>query len=301
MFAGQGAQCAGMGFDLYQVSDSIKETFKEADNCLHRPLSEICFHGPQETLTDTANCQPAIYTVSLAAVQYFQERTGSNIKPVICGGLSLGEFAALRVSGTLSFRTGLNLLSCRGRLMAEACAETEGAMAAVLNADKSLVEEICRRCDIDVANYNSPGQMVISGEKEKVDRAVAELKENGVNRIIPLQVAGAFHSRLMSGAAREFYPIIDKIDFKPPLCPVVQNAVGTPVTAPEELKKNIQMQVDHSVYWEDCARVMMKEADALLEFGPGSALSGFIRKIDRKFPVFPAGTVEEINKAIEKL
>ncbi len=301
MFAGQGAQFVGMGHDLAEHSPAARRVFDEADHILQRPLSELCFNGPDESLTDTANCQPAIYTVGVACWRALEEQCGRQLEPKICGGLSLGEFAALHAAGVVDFATGLRLLDRRGQLMARACRETAGAMAAVLNGAPEVIERVCRNCDVDLANLNCPGQTVISGEQQSIAKAVAALKAEGIARAIPLPVAGAFHSRLMATAAAEFEPLIARAQFAKPICSVVQNRSGQPTVDVGTIKQNLQEQIAGSVLWEQCAREMIRRSDLLIELGPGTALAGFARRIDRSFPVLSVGSLEQAKNAAAKL
>ena len=297
MFAGQGAQSVGMGQDLADSSAAARQVFAAADAALGRGISELCFHGPLAELTTSANCQPAIYTMSLASLAAFRERCSYD--PIVCGGLSLGEFAALTAAGALGFAEGLRLVAARGRLMGEACRTTDGAMAAVLNADPDLVAATCAEHGVDVANYNCPGQIVISGRAVQVQSTVDALSAAGVARIIPLTVDGAFHSRLMAPAAAEFAPILAEAVFSPPSCTLVQNYAGGAASDPVEIRRNLELQVTGSVRWEACARAMLAEGiDALIEFGPGKVLSGFMRRIDRAFPTYSIGTGAELEKVL---
>jgi len=207
MFAGQGAQFVGMGKDLVEASAAAREAFMTADRVLGRSVSGLCFEGPAEELTESRNCQPAIYTMSLAALAALDERVP--FQPVVTGGLSLGEFAALTAAGTLDFETGIRLVAARGAAMQEACRAVDGAMAAVLNADPALVSDTAARCDVDVANENCPGQIVISGRRDAIQAAIAALHDSGVQRVIPLTVDGAYHSRLMAPAAEQFRVALD--------------------------------------------------------------------------------------------
>jgi len=298
IFAGQGAQTVGMGKDLYENSNAAKQIFQEADDILKQNISKICFTGPEEELTQSRNCQPAIYTMSVACLKALQEQL--NISPTITGGLSLGEFAALTAAGALNFSDGIQLVAKRGELMQEACRNSNGAMAAILNADPKTVEKICQKNNIDVANYNCPGQIVISGSKELIPKALEELKKAGIRRIIPLTVDGAFHSRLMQPAADKFTEILAKTTFQKPICAIAQNAVGTLVESPEQIRKNLATQVAGSVKWEECVQVMLKNnITTMIEFGPGKVLSGFMRRIDRKFPTFNISSYAEITTIIE--
>jgi [acyl-carrier-protein] S-malonyltransferase len=184
IFSGQGAQSPGMGKDLYNSCGEAKKVFDEADSVLDWPVSELCFEGPAGKLTESRFCQPSIYTVSMACLAAFQEKY-PNVKPEGCAGLSLGEFAALGAAGVFSFADGLKLVARRGVLMDNACHDTDGGMASVLGGDPEIISRICSECDVDVANYNCPGQIVISGEKSKVKQAIVALKEKGMRKIIP--------------------------------------------------------------------------------------------------------------------
>ena len=301
LFAGQGAQFVGMGQDLAAGSAAARAVFDRADAALGRSVSRLCFDGPLDELTAGENCQPAIYTMSLAALAALRERA-PGLEPAFCGGLSLGEFAALTAAGSLDFDAGVRLVAARGRFMQEACRLAEGAMAAVLNAAAELVEEVAVRCDVDVANLNCPGQIVISGEKDKIARAVAELGEAGVQRIVMLQVDGAFHSRPMAGAAEKFAGVLASTEIRPPRCPVAQNVAGALVTDPEEIRGNLAAQVTGTVRWEQCVRAMLDAgAEAVIELGPGRVLSGFMRRIDRSVPVWNIGSTADLDKAVQAL
>ena len=300
MFAGQGAQTVGMGADLAQASPAAKMVFEQADNALDMPLSKTCFEGPLETLTESRYCQPAIYTTSLACLAALQETCP--VEPVVCGGLSLGEFAALQAAGAFSFEDGLQLVARRGALMQEACRNTDGAMAAVLNAVPALISETCEKHDIDIANLNCPGQTVISGTRAGIDAAVSDLKTAGVARVIMLEVDGAFHSRLMTPAAENFHPVLEQTPINKPKYAVVQNYVGTTVENPAEIKMNLARQITGSVRWENCVRSMLKQnVDLLIELGPGKVLSGFMRRIDKTVPVSNVCGLESLHTVCEEL
>ncbi len=294
MFAGQGAQTPGMGRDLHEHSAAAKATFAQADAILGRPLSSTCFHGAAEDLTACATCQPAITAMSLACLAAWNERTA--VTPVICGGLSLGEYAALQAAGALSMPDALRLVAERGRLMDQACRQSEGGMAAIIGDDPALVQKVCKTCGIDVANYNCPGQIVISGAKDGLRQAMQTLTAAGL-RVVELQVAGAYHSRLMQPAADAFLPMLNACKITMPTCTVVQNASGKRETKPDDIRRNLARQVAGSVLWEDCARIMLAECDALIEFGPGAVLSGFIRRIDKRFPCAAVNSVAGLENA----
>ncbi|MCF7854765.1 MAG: ACP S-malonyltransferase [Candidatus Pacebacteria bacterium] len=300
MFAGQGAQAVGMAADIARQEPAAEQLFDVADKTLDMNISEVCFKGPLETLTESRYCQPAIYTTSLACLAALQVHCP--IEPVVCGGLSLGEFAALQAGGVFAFDDGLELGAARGRLMQEACRGTDGAMAAVLNADSALVEKVCADHDIDVANLNCPGQLVISGPRGGISEAVNSLKEAGVSRVIMLEVDGAFHSRLMAPAAESFRPVLDAVPMHPPRCAVVQNYAGTTVYQPADIKDNLARQITGSVRWEDCVHAMLEQnPDLLIELGPGKVLSGFMRRIDKKFPICNVSSMDDLQTACEAI
>ena len=278
VFSGQGAQTVGMGKDLYDSSAAARKVFDEADEVLGYKLSDIIFNGPIEKLTESIYCQDAIYTTSCAALAAFKEKFG-DIEPVACAGLSLGEYGALYCAGAFDFATGAKLLAARGKLMDEACRKSDGSMASVLGGDLEVIKEVCAAADVDVANYNCPGQIVISGEKSKVEAAVAELKARGLRKVIVLNVAGAFHSRLMKTAGEGLAAVLENADIKLPAVPVYHNFTAEKASSVEELKNNLVNQVAGSVRWEDCVRrAVAGGADTVIEFGPGAVLTGLVRR-----------------------
>ena len=299
MFSGQGAQFPGMGRDLYEGSSAAKAVFESADEVLHRSISRLCFDGTPEELTACANCQPAIYTMSQACLAAFHERF-PDVVPAVCGGLSLGELSALSAAGVFSFEDGLRLVAKRGELMDVACRETHGGMAAVLGGDPSEIEAVCLEAGADVANLNCPGQIVISGEDGALSKAVAAL-EGKVTRAVMLTVAGAYHSRLMDTASRQFGEVLAGVSMNAPAVPVVQNVTGDVVDDPGVLRRNLTLQVCSSVRWESCARAMMSRSDMLVEFGPGTVLCGFMKRIDRMYPSGSVGTLATLDALASKL
>lgn len=295
LFAGQGAQVVGMGKDLVAASGAARELFARADAVLGRSISELCFNGPAEALTESANSQPAITVTSLACLAAFRERL--TVAPVACAGLSLGEFAALATAETLTVEDAVKLVAARGQFMAEACRATAGGMAAVLNAEPALVADTCAQQGIDVANYNCPGQIVISGEKARVALTIEALKAAGVAKIIPLTVDGAFHSRLMATAVPKFATALAATSLRAPSCPVAQNVVGALVTEVAEIRRNLENQITGSVRWETCVRsIMALGVEAFVEFGPGTVLSGFMKRIDRTIPMFNVSNLADLDK-----
>lgn len=282
IFSGQGAQAVGMGKDLYEHSNAAAAIYNEADSVLGWSISDICFNGPAEKLTESKYCQPAIYTTSMACLAAYREKYDGDPDEIAgCAGLSLGEYAALACAGFFSFANGLKLVARRAELMDEACRKTQGGMAAIIAGDPDVIREVCRECDIDVANYNCPGQIVISGVKDGVLKACGILKEKGVKRALPLNVAGAYHSRLMAEAGQQLRgPLADTYVSELEL-PVVQNLTGAAEKDLNQIKENLVGQVAGSVRWEECVRTLIGfGAEKFIEFGPGSVLTGFVKKID---------------------
>ena len=295
VFSGQGAQAPGMGKDLYESSPKAKAIFDEADEILGYKLSDICFNGPAETLTETKYCQVAIYTMSCAALEAFREKY--NIEPGCCAGLSLGEYGALYAAGAFSFADGLKLLNKRAELMDACCKNTSGGMASVLGGDPEIIKETAKECDIDVANFNSPGQIVISGEKDKVNSCVDALKAKGLRKVIVLNVAGAFHSRLMAEAGKGLAAVLAESEIKMPQVPVYHNYTAAPAADVDSLKANLAAQVAGSVQWESCVRAMVESgADTMIEFGPGNVLTGLLRRTLPDVAYFNINSTESLEK-----
>ena len=282
LFSGQGAQTVGMGKDLYESSNAAAAIYNEADSVLGWSISDICFNGPAEKLTESKYCQPAIYTTSMACLAAYREKYDGDPDEVVgCAGLSLGEYAALACAGFFSFANGLKLVARRAKLMDAACKKTEGGMAAIIAGDPDVIREVCKECDIDVANYNCPGQIVISGVKEGVLKACGILKEKGVKRALPLNVAGAYHSRLMAEAGQQLRGPLASTYVSELELPVVQNLTGAAETGLDRIKENLAGQVAGSVRWEECVRTLIGlGAEKFIEFGPGAVLTGFVKKID---------------------
>jgi len=280
VFPGQGAQFVGMGKDLYDGSPLAKEMFIKANTLLGFSITDLMFAGSDEDLKQTRVTQPAIFLHStiLAAV------TGSSFRPDMVAGHSLGEFSALVANKTLSFEDGLLLVSKRAMAMQKACELTPSTMAAILGLEDKIVEDVCSSIKEIVvpANYNSPGQIVISGSIEGIDRAIEELKEKGAKRALKLSVGGAFHSPLMEPARLELEEAIRSTNFMKPLCPVYQNVNAKPSTDPDVIKSNLVSQLTSPVRWTQSILNMISDgAVSFVEVGPGSVLQGLIKKADK--------------------
>ena len=296
VFSGQGAQSVGMGKDIYDKSEAAQILFDKADEILGWSVKDVCFNGPADKLTESKYCQPAIYTMSVACLVAFNERYNTT-RMLGAAGLSLGEFAALCAAEVFSFEDGLKLVAKRGELMDDACKKTSGAMASILGGNLEIICDTCAETGVDVANYNCPGQTVISGEKEKIKETIALLKGRGLRKIIPLKVAGAFHSRLMQEAAESFKTVLDDVEFKTPLINVAQNFPGGLVRNIDEIKDNLYKQVSGSVKWEDCVKTLVEKSGArqIVEFGPGSVLTGLIKRIDVKVTTSNINSAESLD------
>src|SRR6266446_2123007 len=253
LFAGQGAQTVGMGRDLAEEFPTAAELFQKADEVLGRKLSRIAWDGPIDALTKTSNCQPALFVHGLVCFSVVRELAGDF--PIGgAAGLSLGELTAYAAAGTFDFENGLKLVQKRGSFMDEACAATVGGMAAMIGADENAVRQLADEEDVDVANVNSPGQVVISGELAKVEAAVAVAKEHGIRRATMLNVAGAYHSRLMESAYQKLGPALLEVQMQLPRFPVISNVTGREVKTLPEIRQTLQEQVTSTVRWVDCLR-----------------------------------------------
>ncbi len=285
LFSGQGAQHVGMGKSIYENVECVRGYWDRADEILGFSLKDIAFNGPEERLTDTSVCQPALYVhgYSLFKVLEQSHKLG-DLAAVL--GLSLGELTALGVAGVFDFETGLKIVAERGRLMQEACEATDGGMASLIGGSPELVKELCHKFDVDMANVNCPGQIVISGEREKIDAACNGAKDMEFSRVIPLKVAGAYHSRLMKGAADSFEEFLSNIEFKAPRVSVFTNTTGEEVCEPGVIKEALVCQVVSPVLWEECMKNVGKLGiEEYFECGPGRVLTGLARRINKDWVV----------------
>ena len=301
LFAGQGAQAVGMGKDLATAFPSAKAWFDRANAALNYDLASICFNGPESELTKTENAQPGIFLVSWVAFQLLKERVPT-LKIDATAGLSLGEFTALTAAGAMSFEDGLRVVRQRGRFMQEACEATRGGMAAVIGLDEATTREVCAEAGVVLANLNCPGQLVISGETDKIAKAVELSKARGAKRAIALPVAGAYHSPLMAGAQPKLQAELAKIKISPPGVPVISNVTAQAHGTPAEIPARLVEQVNASVLWEKSMRYLLAQGfTRFIELGPGTALSGFMKRIDKgaqMFNVADAASLEATVKAL---
>jgi [acyl-carrier-protein] S-malonyltransferase len=301
LFAGQGAQTVGMGRDLAEQFPTAANLFQKADDVLKRKLSEIAWNGPIEDLTKTSNCQPALFVHGLACLAILRE-LGGNFPIGGAAGLSLGEMTAHAAAGTFDFANGLRLVQRRGELMDEACKKTSGGMAALIGAEENVVRQLAADEDVDVANINAPGQIVISGELAKVEAAVGVAKEYGIRRATMLNVAGAYHSRLMESAYEKLGAVLQHVPMQPPSFPVISNVTGDEVRTPVEIRRTLQGQVTGTVRWADCMeRLAALGCDFFVELGPGGVLAGLLRRTLKGVDVMSVADVESVRKAAERL
>lgn len=283
VFPGQGSQKPGMGQSLYNEIIDSRALFKKANEILNFDITELMFEGTSEDLLQTRVTQPAIFIHSVILAL-----TTKSFNPDICAGHSLGEFSALAASNSISFEDGLKLVSIRANAMQKACQNTEGTMAAILGLTDEIIESSCNDVDgiVKPANYNCPGQLVISGEIKAVEKACEILKEKGARRALILPVSGAFHSELMSSATDELKKGIDETEFRKPHCPIYQNFTGKPEHDPSKIKINLLRQLTGAVLWNQSINKMIKDGvKEFYEVGPGNTLQGLIRKIDRNIAI----------------
>jgi [acyl-carrier-protein] S-malonyltransferase len=301
LFAGQGAQAIGMGRDLAERFPIAADLFHQADEILGRKLSEIAWTGPVEELTKTSNCQPALYVHSLAALTVLRDVAGEF--PIGgAAGLSLGEMTAHAAAGTFDFAAGLKLVQRRGEFMDEACTVTQGGMAAMIGGTENDVRRLAADEDVDVANINAPGQIVISGELAKVEAAIGVAKEYGIRRATMLNVAGAYHSRLMQSAYEKLETALAHVPIQPPRFPVISNVTGTEVKTPEEIRRTLRDQVTGTVRWSDCMeRLADLECAFFVELGPGNVLAGLLKRTCESMDVTSVSDAESVQKCAEKI
>jgi [acyl-carrier-protein] S-malonyltransferase len=301
LFSGQGAQKVGMARDWIESSATARDLANQADLALGYSLTEIMFAGPEESLTATSKCQPALYLHGLIGLALLKERI-PGFQPAAAAGLSLGEFTAHAAAGTFSFLDGLKLVSQRGTFMEEACNATDGAMAALIGGEESRIRELAEATGVDVANLNAPGQIVISGTSAGIDAAVAQAKDFGIRRAIKLNVAGAYHSRLMTTAQEKLAAELSGTAITTPAIPVVANFTAAPVSSVDEIRSSLTSQVTGSVRWiESIQRLGSAGHSLFVEIGPGKVIAGLVAKIAPDATVISVEDIASLEAAIEKL
>ena len=297
VFPGQGAQTVGMGKDLYDSFDSIKMLFKQADDAVGFPLSMICFEGPEEELRKTSNAQPALVAVSIACLKVAQEVAGKNLPvPIFMAGHSLGEYTALAAANAIDFSMAVYLAKERGRLMYEAGLKRPGSMMAIMGIEEAALAEICQQTGTVIANFNSPGQLVISGTSENIVKTAELAKAKGGIRAIPLQVSGAFHSPLMQPAVDGMTQVLAKVTFKDPAVPIISNVTAKPLTNASQFKDELLKQLCSGVQWQRSVEYMLKQGvSKFIEIGPGKVLAGLIKRISRDAEIVNIGDVTAVK------
>lgn len=300
LFPGQGAQYVGMAQDFYEQFEESKAVFEQADKVLDFDIFDMCFKE-EEKINITEYTQPAMVTAECAVLAVLKSK---GVKPDVCAGLSLGEYSAMVASEVMSFEDAVKTVRQRGILMQEAVPAGEGAMSAVLAMEKETIEEICDKTEgvVSIANYNCPGQIVISGETDAVARAGEALKEAGAKRVVPLKVSGPFHSPLLKTAGEKLTDVLKEVEVKNPVAPYIANYNADYVTTAEPVKDLLSMQVYNSVRWEQTIRKMIADGvDTFIEIGPGKTLCGFMRKIDKSVKAINIDKVEDLAKLEEVL
>ncbi len=301
LFAGQGAQVIGMGKDLAEKFPSAKAWFDRANTALSYDLTTICFAGPEADLTKTENAQPGIFLTSWVAFQLLKEQA-PNLKFDATAGLSLGEFTALTAAGAMSFEDGLRVVRQRGKFMQEACDVTKGGMAAIIGLDETPTREVCAEAGVVLANLNCPGQLVISGAAEKILIACELAKTKGAKRALPLAVAGAYHSPLMASAQPKLGAELANVNLVSPIVPVISNVTAHAHALPPEISARLVEQVCASVRWEESMRALLAQGfTRFIELGPGTALSGFMKRIDKTVTMLNVADAASLEATVKAL
>lgn len=299
IFPGQGAQVCGMGKDFYEKTETGRQIYDRATELLGFSMPELCFEK-NDRLDITEYTQAALVTTSIAMMKVLEE---AGVRPDVTAGLSLGEYAALTAAGVMSADDAITAIRQRGILMQQEVPAGIGSMAAILALDAQTIETVLSSMeDVWIANYNCPGQIVISGRKEAVEEACAKLKEAGAKRTVVLNVSGPFHSRMLEGAGKKLGQVLDSIEIRKPVIPYAANVTAEYVTEAEPIKRLLMEQVSSSVRWQQSVETMLKDGvDTFIEIGPGRTLAGFVKKISRDVKIWNVGTLEEIEKTVEAL
>lgn len=301
LFAGQGAQTVGMGKDLAAQYAAARRWCDRANAVLGYDLAQICFEGPESELTKTEHAQPGIFLVSWIAFDLLKERL-PGFEFGAAAGLSLGEFTALSAAGVFGFDQGLQIVRQRGQFMQGACEATHGAMAAIIGLEEQSVREVCAQAGVQLANLNCPGQLVISGAKDQITQACELAKALGAKRALPLPVAGAYHSPLMASAQAKLQPVLAQVEFRSPRIPVIANVTAQPHGSPTEIRQRLVDQVTGSVRWEESMRLLRTMGfERFIELGPGTALSGFMKRIDKSAEILNVGDASSLEAALKAL
>jgi [acyl-carrier-protein] S-malonyltransferase len=302
VFPGQGSQYVGMGKEIYDNFDEAKKIFREASDELNNDVARLCFEGPWEELNKTFRTQPSILTVSIAINRVLLSK---GIKPSVVAGHSLGEYSALVSAEALSFRDAVKVTERRGKFMQEAVPEGRGLMAAILALERDMVKEICQSLTSGYAapaNYNCPGQIVIAGEKEAVEEATKLAREKGAKKVLTLAVSVPSHCRLMAGASQKLAELLDKIDFRDPVIPIVNNADALFLNDKDSIKKSLVRQLNNPLLWEDSIKAILGSGiDTFIEVGPGRVLSGLIRRIEPSAKMFNVEDLKSLDKTLAEL
>jgi [acyl-carrier-protein] S-malonyltransferase len=301
LFAGQGAQYVGMGKDFAERFPVARDLFDQAGQLLGYDLAQICFAGPETELTRTEHAQPGIYLVSWIAFELLRTRV-PDLTFDATAGLSLGEFTAVAAAGGMPFQAGLSLVHQRGRFMQEACDATQGAMAAVIGLDEVLTREVCSAAGVELANLNCPGQIVISGESDRIEEACELARSKGARKALPLSVAGAYHSRLMQSAQPKLAAALAALPLVSTSVPVVSNVDAQPHSSPDEIAALLVRQIISPVQWEASMRQLLAQGfTRFIELGPGRTLNGFLKRIDRQVEVLNVGDASSFEETLAVL
>lgn len=299
LFSGQGAQKVGMGQDFYESSATARAMMDQANEILGYSLTKVMFEGSEEELTRTSRCQPALYLHGLVALTLFAERV-RDFSLSATAGLSLGEFTAHAAAKTFSFADGLRLVAQRGTLMEEACRKTQGSMVALIGGEVDQVRALATECDVDVANINAPGQIVLSGSIAGIQAATEKHKDFGIRRATVLNVAGAYHSRLMQSAQEQLAPALQRVSMQSPTIPVVCNYGASVVSEPAEIRSMLEKQVTGTVRWTESIETLRSMGhQRFIEFGLGKIIAGMVKKIDKDAEVFSIEDIPSLEAAVE--